>query len=261
MIKRVSIAAAVALGLHAATAQAVPLAVANPSFEFPDVVQSGLPALPFEFVPLLFGPSADVGWDVSGLAVQLDPSFPAVVPIVLFPNVPANHPDAPLARITNLDGNQAASLFALTGTTMSQLLGNPFAIGQTYALTAALGKSVLSPPVAGSSIRMEFFFVNDQLQEVLVGSLTVLESDLAGTLMADKTLTLPPVAAGDAWAGREIGIRFVTDSGRAVPGGFLSVDNVRVNSGTTAAIVPEPATLGLLLTALAATGVRRRRLA
>ena len=58
------------------------------------------------------------------------------------------------------------------------------------------------------------------------------------THLNDFSVTLPEVQAGDAWAGRNVGIQLITVFGTGV--GYWDVDNVRLVS------VPEPTTLGLL---------------
>ena len=261
--------AAVATALSAGSALAVPVVVPNHSFEFPSVAAAQIPALPLEFIPLLFPPGTDANWVSDGPKVTLDPNFPPVVPVVLFPNVPANDPFAPFARITNLDGEQGAAISPLAGVTLKQLLTDTFQVGASYSITAGFGNSAFTPPVQDSALRMELFFVDGTMQEVVIGTLTVLHSELAATALADKTLSIPAVTANDPWAGQAIGIRFVGVPGdnpqttEIDPGGFMNVDNVRLEAVGRVAqeVIPEPATMTGLALAFGAAMLRRRRLA
>ncbi len=262
-------AAALATMLSAGSAMAVPVTVPNHSFEFPSVAAAQIPALPLEFIPLLFPPGTDANWVSDGPKITLDQNFPPVVPVVLFPNVPANDPNAPSARITNLDGEQGASMSPLGGVTLKQLLSDTFQVGASYSLTAGFSNSAFQGPVEGSALLMEFFFLDAQMQDVVVGSLSVLASELAATTLTDKALTLPIVTGNDPWAGQRIGIRFVGVPGdnpqttEIDPGGFMNVDNVRLEAVGRVAeeVIPEPATMTGLALAFGAAMLRRRRLA
>lgn len=62
----------------------------------------------------------------------------------------------------------------------------------------------------------------------------------ATTSFVDFSATVPTVVAGDAWAGKPIGVQLIATSGTGV--GYWDLDNVRLE----ATVVPEPGTWALL---------------
>jgi len=71
------------------------------------------------------------------------------------------------------------------------------------------------------------------------------------THLMDFTVNLPTVQAGDAWAGKTIGVELT--SVYATGGGYWDMDNVRLTS------VPEPSSWGLAASALGTMFLMRRR--
>lgn len=153
----------------------------------------------------------------------------------VFPNTAVGAPD----HIDNLTGNQGAYLFSIPGVGLSQELGSSFAIGNSYQLTIGLlgGGGITE----GSTFQFGFYYLDSANAPVALNTSTVTFTPSAFpnvTHLNDFSVVLPEVQAGDAWAGRNVGIQLMSSFGVGV--GYWDVDNVRVVS------VPEPATLGLL---------------
>ncbi len=126
-----------------------------------------------------------------------------------------------------------------------------FDVGKSYILTLGLfGKNTLAP---GSTFQISLYYRDNQNNMVTVGATTVTySSDLFPTTgplnLVDFSVNVPTVLAGDTWAGQHIGIQLLSTTPlQLATGGNWDFDNVRLT-----AVVPEPASLGLL--ALGATG-------
>ena len=211
--------------------------VPNPSFESP-TTNFADPAIgswqktaqPGWFDPTTFGYS----WDqLSGV----------------FLNTAVGQPD----HIDNVIGSQAAFLFAVPTAGLTQDLAAPFGIGQSFELTVGLIGGGGNMP-AGSILEIGLYYRDDGNNIV-----TVATNDIAfdGTLfpntthLVDFTVSLAAVQAGDAWAGKPIGVELMSLA--ATPGGYWDMDNVRLTS------VPEPSTWGLAVSGLGAMLMLRRR--
>ena len=153
----------------------------------------------------------------------------------VFPNTAVGEPD----HIDNLTGVQGAYMFAIPGLGLSQELGSSFTIGNSYQLSLGiLGGGGITE---GSLFQFGFYYLNDANSPVALNTSTITFTSTAFpniTHLNDFSVTLPEVQAGDAWAGRNVGIQLITVFGTGV--GYWDVDNVRLVS------VPEPTTLGLL---------------
>jgi hypothetical protein len=162
---------------------------------------------------------------------------------------------------TNVDGNQVAAAYSLSGDSLwtAQLLTTTYEAGKTYDLTMACGRNYT--PV-GSTVYVELGYKDESgnLQSIGGAAHNAFSEDTLplGTLPAsaalvDKVATVA-VGASDAWAGKQILIRFGFDG----PSGDnrLVVDNVRCG------MTPEPS--GIVLLALGLAGLlayawRKRR--
>lgn len=213
--------AAVAEGAGAAS-----LPVPNGSFESP-TPPPGFPAFPLVDVwqkapePAGIPLPGGITWDqLAGV----------------FPNTPAGSAD----HIDNVDGQQAAYLFAIPGVALFQKLDSRFEVGNAYDLT--LGVLGTGGIAEGSTLQLSLYYTDDAQLPVTVASATVTYTAAGfptATHLVDQTVSLPAVLAGDAWAGREIGVQILSTFGTGV--GYWDVDNARVSA------VPEPGAAGLLV--------------
>lgn len=220
--------------------QADTINVPNGSFESP-TPPAGFPVninidswqetpQPVWYDPTVFG----VTWD------QLTGVFPNTAP------GEANH-------IDNLDGSQAAYLFAIPGAGLFQdysstdwnhssplhLFDAQFQVGMSYDLTVGvLGGSGMTD---GATLQLSFYYRDAGNNPVTIATTDVTYS-LANfptiTHLDDYQVSLATVQASDPWAGQNIGVQITATS----LGGnsYWDVDNVRVKA------VPEPGSLSLL---------------
>ena len=170
--------------------------------------------------------------------------------------------NVPFAPIDNVDGRQAAFLFATPEVELFQDLNVQFEVGQAYDLMVGMqggGNPSYTPPMkAGVTMEIRLYYRDDSQNRVTVGSTVVTnpEDNYVVTHLTDYQLHIPAVTAQDAWAGRNIGVQLVStltveDIAAGKTGGFWDIDNVRLSA------VPEPTSLTLL--ALGLFGVLRRR--
>ncbi|MFN0066227.1 MAG: PEP-CTERM sorting domain-containing protein [Limisphaerales bacterium] len=223
----------------AATSAGLPAAavsVPNHSFEAP-VVPQGFPALTifdsWQKAPAPDGFPADQWANLSGM----------------FPNAPVGDP----RHLQNADGNQVAFLFPVPGVAVSQELGSLFEVGLSYDLRIGLrGGGALTP---GATFQISLFY-NAGGSPVTVASTQVsATADYVTTpVLFEIGAQSPVVQAGDAWAGKNIGVRLLATSANGAPGtAYWEADNVRVTA------VPEPGTLTLLGLGAAGGWLWRRR--
>jgi len=160
----------------------------------------------------------------------------------VFPNTPVGAVD----HIDNVDGNQAAYMFAIPGVALFQQLNSVFEAGNSYHLTLGiLGGGGITE---GSSFLMSLYYLDGANNPVTVAA-TPITYSAAGfpnpTHLYDFSVNLGTVQASDAWAGRNIGIQLLSTFGTGA--GYWDVDNVRLVA------VPEPGTMALF--ALGAGGL------
>jgi hypothetical protein len=228
------------LATGALAANGAELALPNGSFEFP-TPPPGFPAFPVidnwqkTAQPAWFDPATTGGitWDqLSGV----------------FPNPPTGDP----SHIVNVDGDQAAYLFALPGAGVFQELPGQFEAGVSYQLIVGLmGAGGISEE---NTIELGLYYLDGASAQVPVATTTVMFS-VAGfpdpRRLYDFTVETPTVQGGDAWAGKQIGVRLLATSG--LGSGYWDADHVRVSA------VPEPSPVALLLLGLGALLVVRRQ--
>ena len=155
-------------------------------------------------------------------------------------------------------GNQAGYILGFPQVTLFQDYDSSpthdfnatFDVGQSYNLTIGVfGKPTLAP---GSTLELSLYY-RDGANQVTVGSTSIAYSLGAfptnGPLnLVDYQVNVPTVEAGDAWAGKNIGIQILSTTPlQMATGGNWDFDNVRLTT------VPEPSSLALL--ALGAGGL------
>jgi hypothetical protein len=150
---------------------------------------------------------------------------------------------------TNLDGDQYAGMYSAMGTSLwtGQLLTTTYQAGVTYDLSMLCGRNY-TPADPPSTVYVELGYKDDTGLHSIGGAAhnAFLEDTLplgnlpADTAMIEKTATLT-VGASDAWAGKNILIRFgfTGSSGD----NRLCVDNVHLSA------TPEPSSIVLIASA------------
>lgn len=172
----------------------------------------------------------------------VDPTgmFPWEALMGQFRNTTNGSPD----HIDNMDGNQAAYLFALPGVSIFQdynptvgtnsssfqMFNALFEAGKSYALTVGVlgGGGGMS---SGATLEISLYYRDASNNPVIVASTIVTNSpDLfpTNTHLTDFQVRIPSVKPTDAWAGKRIGIRIASTVGLDRTGGYWVVDNVRL---------------------------------
>jgi urease beta subunit len=182
------------------------IAIENASFEAPAIDPNGFPALPYMD-----------GW----LEIDLDPVASSNTGV--FANTPIGSSD----RMVNADGKQLAFLGSQKGNALEQDLAAVYKAGCGYRLTVGAGVSARFPPSAGKpvdTIELVLYYL-DGAKPVDIVHQTVEAKGLSSTQLQDFSVYLSTVQAGDAWAGKTIGVA-IRAAGKA--GGFWDLDNVRL---------------------------------
>jgi urease beta subunit len=179
------------------------LVVANASFEAPAVDSSAFPALPYA-----------EGW------TELDLDVKASSNTGVFPNTPLGSWDS----LVNTDGRQLAFLGSQQGNGFQQDLTATYKTGYAYRLTVGVGVSARFPPAATDTVQLVLYYL-DGVKTMDIAQQAVAAKGLSATQLGDFSVYLPAVQAGDAWAGKGIGVA-IRSAGKA--GGFWDLDNVRL---------------------------------
>lgn len=201
---RIALIVMVGIAIAPVPAWAGSIPVSNYSFESPQTTFAQ--------------PGAD-GWTTAG---------PATFGAGIF----LNPPPGQSGNISNAVGNQLAFISTKTGTEFSQVVGASFAPGDRYTLSVGVAKSLVSPPAAGDTLRIELYYVDGSNVRQSV-ALTDVTND-AATGLSNSALTYfsaqtPVIQPTDASAQKPIGI-LLTTIGVA---GFLDMDNVTLKAALT----------------------------
>lgn len=147
-------------------------------------------------------------------------------------------------HIDNVDGEQAAFLFAMPGVELYQDLSAVYEVGQSYQLTGGFqggGQAML----LGVPVELRLYYRDGDGNRVTLGAAEVLNATdeslpHAAHLDSGQLQTLP-VLASDPWAGKSIGVQIVSTVPFQTAGGYWRIDDIRLAS------VPEPASAFLLM--------------
>ena len=147
----------------------------------------------------------------------------------------------------NCAGNQAAYMLSFPQVTLFQDLtaaDAKFAVDTSYSFTLGVFGKGMSNNV--STLALSLYYRDNLDNMVTVGTpatVTYTEAGFPATNplnLFDYTVNIPAVQAGDAWAGKPIGLRIESTVGTGA--GYWDMDNARL----LATPVPEPATWSLL---------------
>jgi len=200
--------------LLAAPVQAGSIPVANHSFEIPEFNVAENPYGAMSLMPQW----TEDDIDPEGLSRNTG----------IFLNTPADSND----HITNPDGSQLAFFGNYQGNSISQFMASKYQVGRSYKLTVGICVSHTAPPAGNNPLTLAFTYWGG-FMPVDIATVQVPPTGLTSTFLDDFTLSLPTIQAGDAWAGRNIGIA-IRASG--AEGGFWDLDNVRL---TEYPLIPE----------------------
>src|SRR5262245_29117622 len=164
----------------------------------------------------------------------------------IFKNTPTNSPD----HIDNCDGNQALWLFAVPEVALfqdydsvdwrglSNQMTATFQVGRSYHLTVGVigtGGGMLE----GATLDLSLYYrVGSNPVNVGVTTLTNTPSVFSNnTHLVDCHLYIPIVKTTDPWAGKHIGVRFLSTVTANLQGGYWDLDHVRLSEITQPVLV------------------------
>jgi hypothetical protein len=154
----------------------------------------------------------------------------------LFDNTPVGTTN----HIDNADGGQVGFLFAAAGVGFNQDLSATYQVGMSYDLTVGIIGGGGGMPV-GQSFEISLYYRDGANAVVPINATPIVFNTVdfpTTTHLVDYSVQLG-VQAGDAWAGKNIGIELRATSGVGA-GDYWDVDNVRLTA------VPEPGSVILL---------------
>jgi hypothetical protein len=174
----------------------------------------------------------------------------------LLTGVFSNQPPADPFHIDNCDGNQAIFLFATPQTAIFQDYDstdwmNPtpthgfnatFDVGKSYTLTLGIlgGTNLAIPMQEGTTLEVSLYYRDSTSNRVTVAATSITNNgDLfpGATHLVDFQVQVPTVTAGDPWAGQHIGVQLLSTVGFELMGGYWDLDNVRLSSTVTPALL------------------------
>ena len=149
--------------------------------------------------------------------------------------------------IDNCDGTQAIWLFAVpeagffqdyesvegTNTVPSHDFDATFQVGKAYRMTVGLlvGRNAGTPMLEGVTLDMSLYY-RDALSNRVSVATTVVTNLYSvftnGNHFLDREVNLPVVKPDDPWAGKHIGIQFISTVISNMQGGYWDLDNVRL---------------------------------
>jgi hypothetical protein len=145
-------------------------------------------------------------------------------------------------HIANCDGAQALFIFAIPDAGLIQssfpaeagVEGGDvarFQVGKGYTLTVGVigGGGGMAP---GASLELGLHFLDAASTQVTVASTRVIHDPAVFTSITnliDFSVAVPPVRAGDPWAGHPIGVHLIARETPPDSGGYWDLDHVRLN--------------------------------
>lgn len=243
-LRRISVAALLILMLGNFTTRAATIPVPNGSFEFP--VPN--PIFPISALIDSWQEMPEPGWyATNGSGYSWDQITG------LFGNTApgsANH-------IDNMDGNCAAWLFAVpeagyfqdyysvdwNDSAPSHAFDAIYEVGKSYQMTVGLfggGAGGNGGMYLGATLELGLYYRDANSNRIPVAATSLTNSAelfTSNTNLIDFTVTVPTVTAGDAWAGKHIGIQLLSTVTPELQGGYWDLDNVRLVSTLTPRLV------------------------
>lgn len=210
-----------------------------------DPAQAGVISVPngsFE-APLASFPTPNIdSWQKSAKPEWYDETGPFLWNQLtgLFRNQPPDQPD----HIDNCDGSQAMWLFAVPEVGLfqdydsvdwndpapSHAFNTTFAPGNSYQLKVGIigtGGNMLQ----GVTLALSLYYRDAASNRVAVVTTSVTNTILVfsnNTHFVDCEVNVPIVNPSDAWAGKQIGIEFISTVSSNMQGGYWDLDNVRL---------------------------------
>ncbi len=234
MLARRTVLSALAVLLLSSPALSQPVPIPVPNYDFSDPYVANFPpyAVPgtSDWVQ-----SPQPAWWTTGNGPWQDA-------VGTFVNVPSEWIDNLVPSGGTSVHQQAAFMFSDPGLQLSQTLSSTFQVGEAYQLAVSIeGGGQGMPP--GTPMEIGLYYLDSsgtQATQVMVRTTTVL-NDLAlsgspGSYIShlpDRYLAIPAVAAGDPWAGQNIGIALIQPNS-GTTGGYWDVDNVRLTNALPA---------------------------
>jgi hypothetical protein len=177
--------------------------------------------------------------------------------IGLFANTPPGDP----SHLDNCDANQALYLFAnpqvgffqdydsidWSTNTPSHAFNASFEVGTSYQLTVGVTLSYYRPPTNGATLALSLYYRDAASNQVAVATTSITNTPGVFSNVAhlvDFVVTTPTVLAGDAWAGRHLGVAVTSTGGFELAGGAWDVDNVRLTATRAPVLTGGTATNG-----------------
>jgi hypothetical protein len=198
--------------------------VVNGSFEAPEVPPT-VPALPF-LVGWQHTPKPD--WYVE------DPSAPETAWANLAGVFPNPAPGTP-GNIKNIDGKQAAYLFAVPPNGIFQETSATYEAGLSYEVSLGLVASTTIPPAEGSTLTIGLYFSDAQGNQIPLASRDVVYNAAnfpSLTNLVYFNATSGPLKNGHPALGKHIGISIVSKV--ATSGGIWDIDDVQIRESVFA---------------------------
>jgi hypothetical protein len=152
----------------------------------------------------------------------------------------------PFAPISNLDGRQAAFMFATPGVELFQDLTATFEVGKSYHLTVGIEGGGYGMQL-GCPMEIRLYYRDENSNRITLAATEATNTNATGVMsrFTDYQLDIPAVAISDPWVGQTIGVQLISTASFDSMGGYWDIDNVRLT-----AALPEPHSITLLTVGL-----------